>query len=37
MIAAIALRMGAQLLSADGDFAGIARVVPLQLDPASTT
>ena len=31
MIAAVAIRSGAELLTADHDFAAIARVVPLQL------
>jgi predicted nucleic acid-binding protein len=35
MIAAIALRAGANLLTADGDFARIGSVVPLRLDAAS--
>jgi predicted nucleic acid-binding protein len=36
MIASIALRSGAALLTADRDFAAMSRVIPLEIDPAST-
>ncbi len=36
MIASIALRSGVRLLTADRDFAAMSRVVPLEIDPAST-
>ena len=35
MIAAVAMRYGAPVLAHDGDFAQIARVMPLELDPAT--
>lgn len=37
MIASITLRSRAELLTADSDFARIARIVPLRLDSASAT
>lgn len=37
MIASIALRTDATLLTADKDFARIADVVPLRIDPALAT
>jgi predicted nucleic acid-binding protein len=35
MIASIALRSGAEILTADRDFAAMSRIVPLEIDPAS--
>lgn len=37
MIAAVASRTGAALLAHDGDFARLAHVAGIELDPASTT
>ena len=36
IIASIALRSGVALLTADRDFAAISRIIPLEIDPAST-
>jgi predicted nucleic acid-binding protein len=36
MIAAIALRSGATVLTADRDFAAMSQVIPLGIDSAST-